>query len=275
MRRSRGQPDEYYAAGVERERLLGGAGQFEFLRTQEIVERWLPRPPAVVADVGGGPGRYAVWLAEKGYRVHLRDLVPLHVKQARELAAATGVEIDASVGDALDLGLPAASADIVLLLGPLYHLTARRERVRALAEAARVVRPGGYVLAAAISRWAPLLDGVVVKRISVQYPAALELLDEVERSGIIPPLFPGSFAGFCHRPGGLRAEVRAAGGLDVVDLVGVEGLAFALPDLDARLATKSERNVLLDAARRTERVPELIGMSPHLLVTARRSRRSR
>src|SRR5262249_25669759 len=78
----------YYAQGLERDRLDTGAGALELARTQLLLQRHLTAPPAVVADVGGGPGRYAVWLAERGYRVHLVDPVPLHVEQAR--AAARG-----------------------------------------------------------------------------------------------------------------------------------------------------------------------------------------
>src|SRR5687768_17252347 len=146
----------YYALGLERGRLAGGEGALEFARTQALLGRYLPPPPAVVADVGGGPGRYAVWLAELGYRVHLVDPVPLHVEQARIAArsrpgvALAGVE----VGDARTLRLPDASVDAVLLLGPLYHLPERHERLQALAEARRVCRQGGVIIAAAISRYA-------------------------------------------------------------------------------------------------------------------------
>src|SRR5437764_15476352 len=73
----------FYAQGLDRERLAGGPAALEPARTQAILTRYLPQPPAVVADVGGGPGRYAVWLTELGYRVHLVDPVPLHVEQAR------------------------------------------------------------------------------------------------------------------------------------------------------------------------------------------------
>src|SRR6185503_19281174 len=152
----------FYALGLERDRLLGGQGALEFARTQVLLERYLPAPPAVIADVGGGPGRYAVWLAEHGYRVHLVDPVPLHVEQARiaargrQGAALAGAE----VGDARALRLPNESADAVLLLGPLYHLPERNERLQALAEARRVCRQGGVIIAAAISRFASTLDGL-------------------------------------------------------------------------------------------------------------------
>jgi len=82
----------YYELGKEAVRLSSsGAGRLEFERTQEIVLRHLPEPPATVADIGGGPGRYALWLARLGYHVVHRDVVPLHVDQVRTAAAARGL----------------------------------------------------------------------------------------------------------------------------------------------------------------------------------------
>ena len=95
-----------------------------------------PAAPAVVADIGGGPGRYALWLASLGYQVEHRDLMPLHVEQlAADTAGVTGIHT--AVGDVRDLDLPDASVDAVPLLGPLYHLLERAERVGALRECAR------------------------------------------------------------------------------------------------------------------------------------------
>jgi ubiquinone/menaquinone biosynthesis C-methylase UbiE len=111
----------------------------------------LPDPPGRVLDVGGGPGNYATWLAEDGYEVKLIDATPELVEQARRRAGEPPA-FEAAVGDARDLAEPDESADAVLLLGPLYHLPARDNRMKALAEARRVLRPGGLVAAAAISR---------------------------------------------------------------------------------------------------------------------------
>src|SRR5688500_14621936 len=76
----------YYETGIETRRLQSGPGPLELARTREILERYLPPAPAVVLDVGGGPGIYAYWLARRGYEVHLVDAVPLHVEQARRSA---------------------------------------------------------------------------------------------------------------------------------------------------------------------------------------------
>jgi SAM-dependent methyltransferase len=260
---------EYYERDEEAGRLTrSGKGRVEFERTAEIVLRALPAPPATVADIGGGPGRYTFWLADLGYRVAHRDLVPLHVQHVRDQAG-NGQLVDSAVANALSLDLAESSVDAVLLLGPLYHLERESDRVQALREAARIVRPGGPVFGAAISRWSVRLDGMLRERIYEKYPHVDGLLDEIERTGLLPPLGPRSFCGFTHRPEQLAAEFTAAG-LTVADLVGVEGGSFLLNDLDDRIADDRAWQVVLEQARAHERVPELLGLSPHLLATGLR-----
>jgi len=142
----------------------------------------------------------------------------------------------------------------------------RADRVQALREARRVVRPGGPVFGAGISRWATRLDGMLRLRIYEQTPAALDLLGPLKRTGVMPPLVPGGFNGFAHRPRQLRAEFASAG-LAVEDLVCVEGASFLLNDLDDRAADERAWQVILDSARAHERVPELMGLGSHLLAT--------
>jgi ubiquinone/menaquinone biosynthesis C-methylase UbiE len=258
----------YYEQGREQDRLEAPEGRLEFVRTQEILRRHLPPPGATIADVGGGPGSYSLWLAQEGYRLLLSDPIPLHIDQARASAADRGIELDAKVGDARALDVDDESVDAVLLLGPLYHLPERGDRIKALTEARRIARLGAPIFVAAISRWAPLLDGVV-HRLYRAYPDATPLLDEEIASGVLKPLFPASFAGFCHRPEELVSESKEAR-LEFIDLVSVEGIGFAFSDLAERWADPVDRDAVLDAARRTERVAELLGLGPHLLLTARR-----
>ena len=143
----------HYDTGLEQERLLRGAGELERARIQDLLARVLPPAPAIVIDVGGGAGVHALWLAERGYEVHLVDAVPLHVEQARVASAGADRPLASiSLGDARELAWPDEHADAVLLFGPLYHLVERADRLRALREAHRVVRRGGLVLTAAVSR---------------------------------------------------------------------------------------------------------------------------
>lgn len=256
----------YYEQGKERDRLAGPKGALEFERTIEILQRRMPPAPASVADIGGGPGRYALWLAELGYTVHHRDLMELHVAQLQALAIPS---IQTAPGDARYLDLPDSSVDAVLLLGPLYHLPEREDRIQALREARRIVRASGPIFIAAISRWAPRLDGVLQEKLYEHNPHFLSLLPEVERTGQLPPVVPDGFVGYTHRPAGLVEEVSEAG-LRVDDLVGVEGLPLAGTEMQARGGDRTAWNVLLDAARAVERVPELLGLSPHLIATATR-----
>src|SRR5579871_759162 len=159
---SQGRIVEYYGVSDEDSRLRSGYFQLEYARTQELILRHLPPPPITIIDAGGGAGVYAFWLARRGYRVHLIDVVPKHVEQARMASAIQAEHLLASaeVGDARLLAHADASADAVLLLGPLYHLVEKEDRLACLREAHRVLRPGGFVWGAGISHFASLLDSL-------------------------------------------------------------------------------------------------------------------
>ncbi len=152
----------YYQKGFEAQRLLRGTGQLEFLRTREILQRFLPPPPAEILDLGGGAGIYSLWLARQGYRVHLVDITPLHIEQAREASRLQPGFPLASItlGDARRLEFPDDSLDAVLVMGPMYHLTERPDRLAALREARRVLKLGGVACIAAISCFALFIDGL-------------------------------------------------------------------------------------------------------------------
>ena len=252
---------EYYDRGDEQDRLTA-ANRLELLRTQDLLERSLPPAPAAVLDVGGGPGVYATWLAERGYGVVLIDPVPLHVEQAR----ARGCP-DARLGDARALDRPDRSADAVLLMGPLYHLVDRTERLQAWREAARVVRPGGVVAAALISRYAALIDGVA--RDFALDPVFDEVAHRCAATGIMAPTKGVGFTtAYFHHPDEIADEVAEAG-LELDAVYGIEGPGEWMADLDARLDDPARRDALLDLARTIETEPSVLGASGHLLVVAR------
>jgi ubiquinone/menaquinone biosynthesis C-methylase UbiE len=261
---------EYYHRAPEEHRFEQGPFLLEEVRTRELIERHARRPPATVLDVGGAAGAYALWLADAGYTVHLVDPVPRLVGEAQRRSAARPRPLaSCRVGDARALDFPAQSADMVLLLGPLYHLTEAADRARALSEARRVLKPGGRLFAAAISRWASALDGL--SRDLFQDPrfAAIVEQDLQEGQHRNPTERLDYFTtAYFHRPDELRAEVLGAG-LILEGLYGVEGPGWLLSDVTARVADSRRRADLLQVARLLESEPSMLGVSAHLLVVVR------
>ena len=152
---------DYYTRFAEESRLKTGSAQLEFERTKELLLRFLPSPPAQIVDVGGAAGSYAFWLASLGYPVHLVDATPRLIEDAARQNVSAECRLESlAVGDARHLPRPAASADVILLLGPLYHLTEQRDRITALRETQRVLRTNGTLIVAGISRYAATLDGL-------------------------------------------------------------------------------------------------------------------
>ncbi|MDI2032066.1 methyltransferase domain-containing protein [Saccharopolyspora sp. TS4A08] len=264
---------EYYRLGPERDR-LSTWGYLEALRTADLLGRHLPPAPGVVYDIGGAEGAYALPLARDGYAVHLVDAWEPHVTAAAEASAAQPAAPLAScaVGDARDLSFEDSTADAVLLLGPLYHLLERADRLRALREAHRVLKPGGVLLAAAVSRYASTFDGVAVGDIGDEdFQGLVEgVLDDGLHRNTDPGEHPRWFTlTYFHRPSDLRDEVADAG-FRAIELVAVESAAAWATDT-RRLADPRHRDAVLKAIRRVESVPELLGASPHLMAIARKS----
>ena len=268
---------DYYASGVEDQRLQQGIGKLEFLRTKEILSRYLPSPPAVVYDVGGGPGMYSLWLARQGYQVYLLDFSPDHVEKARTASnkQAEYPIFSIEVADARQLDRSDSSADVVLLLGPLYHLVKREHRIRALEEAHRVLAPNGLLFAAGITRFGNALFGLVT------YGQTNWILDESDfmemtlreledgnhfRPDVYPEFIPRSYF---HLPAGLRGEIEEAG-FNFERMLAVEGPGWIVPDFDDMWSDNSRRERVLKIVRAVEDQPDIMGMSPHLLAIARK-----
>ncbi|MBT2413242.1 methyltransferase domain-containing protein [Streptomyces sp. ISL-12] len=258
----------FYAETVdEASRLTVSAdGRLEMVRTQELLRRFLPAPPARLLDVGGGPGAHARWLVEDGYAVHLVDPIPRHLEQA----ARTGATVER--GDARLLTAEDASYDAVLLLGPLYHLLERADRDQALAEAHRVLKPGGLLAAAGINRYASLFE----------HAAFAHLHGEAMRESISAVLDRQVHDGkraftsaYFHSGEELRDEVAAAGFADA-RVYGVEGPAWSMLAAAERNTGTSFRDSdlfesALAAARMAEAYPELLAAGSHLLAFGRRA----
>lgn len=251
----------YYERGGELDRLDAGNGLLEFLRTQDVLRRVLPSPPAGVLDVGGGAGVHARWLAGDGYQVRLVDPIALHVEHA-----ATIPGVDAVLGDARRLREPDDAYQATLLLGPLYHLIERDERVAALREAARVTAPGGVVVAATISRYAGLYDTLIrgwYLDPEVRRTVEAELVTGVHES-TRPDLFT---LAYFHHPDEIAAEFAAAG-LTGATRYAVEAGASMFAVGSGWLDGGERTATLLEGLRSVECEPSLLGASSHLLTVA-------
>jgi ubiquinone/menaquinone biosynthesis C-methylase UbiE len=265
---------QYYDDAEEATRLASGWFQLEQERTRELIVRHLPPPPLTIIDAGGGAGVYACWLAACGYKVHLIDPVTKHVEQAR-VASSRQPEhplASAEVGDARHLPHADGSADAILLLGPLYHLVDREDRLACLREARRVLRPGGLAWGAAISHFASLLDSLthgffddpafapIVKR---------DLEDGQHRNPTSNSIYFTD--AYLHRPGELSRDFLAAG-FQIVELVGIEGPGWLAIDFDRLWNDPVQRERLLAAVRKVEREPSILGVTSHIMAIGRKQR---
>lgn len=262
----------YYDQADERGRLSIGSGPLELNRTQEILTRYLPPPPAGIGDVGGGAGIHALWLARKGYRVHLVDPVPKHVEQAQRASQnqSNFPLASARKGDARALAWEDNSMDALLLLGPLYHLTKIEERISALKEASRVTRKGGPIFVAAISRYASLMDGIF--RNFLDDPAFVQIVEQDLCDGQHrnPTENPAYFTStFFHHPKEIASEIQESG-LTLEKLLAVESIGGLLSDFDRTWKDEQRRERMLRFIRAIEDEPSLLGLSAHIIAVAKK-----
>ena len=232
------------------DRLSKGLGRLEFERTVSILERYLPPAPAVILDVGGGTGRYSLWLARRGYQAHLVELSPRLVGLA--INASCG-QADAplagfAIGDARCLGFATRSAEAVLMLGPLHRLPEREERLRALREAYRTLRHNGLVFTGARSRFASFIDGMIGG------PANHRRCESQ-----------------LHLPSELREEVEEAG-FGFVKMLPVEGVGALIADLEAVWQDRRLQARLLETVAAAENEETALGVSPHIICVAQKNR---
>ena len=260
----------YYALGQEQHRLSGDS-EVERLRTEVILDRYLPPAPAVICDVGGGAGIYAFPLARKGYQVHLIDIVPLHIEQAKAQSLSDGIQLASiTLGDARNLAIPSSSADAVLLLGPLYHLAERTGRMKALREAHRILKPGATLIAAAISRFASFVDGLshgMFKDAIFRQIVSADLASGMHKN---PTDLAEYFTtAYLHHPDELKDEVSAAH-FENTKLLAIEGPAWGGAQFRSAVVDVVQRKVLLEMLAQIEEDPSIMGASAHFLAIARK-----
>lgn len=139
--------EEYYAQYDEDARFLRKSRQTEYLTTMRYIQKYLFQG-ARILEIGAGTGRYSLALAAQGYSVDAVELLPKHIALLRQKSKDNS-NLRIFEGNAVDLRfLHSNTYDIVLLLGPMYHLFIEADKLNALAEAIRVAKPNGVIFAA-------------------------------------------------------------------------------------------------------------------------------
>ncbi len=258
--------DQFYTQSQEELRLSVGLGPLEFERNKILISRYLI-PSGKIADIGGGPGHYAQWLAGLGHDVTLIDPVKKHINQAKKRSAKNF--FNCLQGEARHLPLDDASQDLIIMHGPLYHLQEEEDRIAALREAGRKLKKNGIILGFAIthsaSAVAALHSGLIYQN-EICAMCAEELFSGIHEP---PSGFPFMLPkGFYHRPSELIAEFITAG-FETIDLLPVEGMAWLDGNFFQNWADPLKRSQLLRLIQMTEKDRELLCFSPHIMLAAK------
>jgi SAM-dependent methyltransferase len=258
----------FYSQSAEESRLKMGLGPLEFERNKDLISRYLPESKGLIADIGGGPGHYAQWLASLGHQVILVDPVDKHIQQAEKRSHKSRHSFKCILGEARQLPIADHSADVVILHGPLYHLQDQAERIAVIKEARRVLKIGGVVLGFAItyaaSTLAALQNGLIHDQ-DVFWMCKEELSSGDHHP---PENFPGILAqAYFHRPSALISEFEAVG-FTPLALLAVEGIAWMDKKYFESWSSPEKKKRLLEILKLTEADPELLCLSPHIMLAA-------
>lgn len=249
---------DYYKNYTEKDRLKSTYGKLEFAHMTELLMRYFPKAPAKICDIGGAAGDYAFHFAKIGYDAHLLDIVPRHIEQAKERAEYESYVNPNNfiIGDALDLPYEDNSFDAVFLSGPLYHLQERNDRIKALSEAKRVLKPNGIMAAYAIGRYATMFYGINTGKIYEN--SFMEKLKKEIDTGLRYKYEDSNSVldnAYFHLSKELKQEVIDVG-LNFMALHGVIGAGWMTPNFDEAWMNTERRSFIMDVARMSENIPD-------------------
>lgn len=260
---------EYYSSEIEKNRLDLEIFILEGIRTKEIISRYLVKDTMNILDIGGGAGYYSFWLHEKGHQVTLVDLSPKNIELARQYSSTTGIHLTGlQTGDATALDFKNEEFDLVLLCGPLYHLTDKDERLKALSEAKRVLKPKGILLAAVISRYASLIDGF--NRDLITDDQFQKMLIDDLHTGIHlneTENFEYFTEAYFHTPSEIKSEITESK-LKFDNLIAIESFGWCIDNMKIKSEDLTYMNKLRKIINMVETNEDIIAMSPHIMAIA-------
>jgi ubiquinone/menaquinone biosynthesis C-methylase UbiE len=239
--------------------------QLEKIRAQEIILRYL-KPSMTISDIGGATGAYSFWLYDMGHRIHLLDAAEFHMQAATKISITENKQLASiTLGNATQLPYDDGQFDMVLLFGPLYHLQDKGERIKSIVEAQRVLKKGGVLLAATISRHASLFDGFWQGFIDDPAFESILRQDLEDGNHFNPVNNPMYFTdAHFHTQTEIEGEFAAAG-FSKFNSVAIEGFGWLIPDFMKRWNDEEPRNKMIQYIRQTESDPIMIGISAHVM----------
>ena len=264
---------DYYTGQVRREwtRLAKDAyHRLEYETTLHFLEEHLPKK-GLILDAGGGPGRYTIELARRGYEVVLLDMTPANlafagrqIKRARVQAKVTNI-VEGSIVDLSRFADNAFDA-VVCLGGPLSHVLDMHQRDKATSELIRVTKKGAPLFVSVMGRLSLLVIALTSFQREIEMPHFKQIRDTGDYSG-------GSGFTACHffLPEELR-DAFSDKGVSVVEMVGLEGISSHHDKKINRLAQDEKRwGTWLETHYRTCRHASVVGMSEHMLIICQKS----
>ena len=265
---------DFYNNGAEKGRLERGLGIVEFYRTKEVLSNYIVKKGNIIYDVGGGIWVYSSWLASEGNEVHLLELAPNAVEYAIKSQSKDNL-FKAEVCDARNINRENESADIVLLMGPLYHLQNKEDRKKVLNEAKRVLEKGGILFSVGISKFSSTTWALSTYGNGNEFlddPIYFNMIQNELISGVhIRPKEYSNFItqAYFHTPRELQEELEVVG-FETIQKHAIEGIIWSTPFLNEYWKDEEKRNILLKILNQTDTEESLMGMSPHFIIVSKK-----
>ncbi|MCK4259354.1 MAG: class I SAM-dependent methyltransferase [Halanaerobiales bacterium] len=258
--------ENYYDEIVQHEWNRMDRHPIEFAITKKALDEYI-LPNSKILDNGSGPGRYSIYLAQKGYQVSLLDLSSKNVELASQKAEEFKVSIEEFIhGNAMDLSrFDDETFDSVLVMGPLYHLTDEEDRKKVIAESLRVLKPGGKIFVSFISRYAPIIDslGKFPEEIGESYLTFKKyLVDGINKEG------SGFTVAYFAHPNEIEPFMKSFG-LETLRIFGVEPFVL-INELQVNKLSQEQFDLWADLLFEIGTDPVTWGSAGHMLYIGRK-----
>ena len=259
----------FYNSDPEKEHSRLVQHQLEYDLTWRYLNQYLPSQGSIL-EIGAATGRYTLELAKRGYKLTAVDVSAMLIERCRKRIADQGLEkqVRFVMADARDLGkVTEKGFDVVLLMGPLYHLIIEADRKAALKEAFNRLREGGVLFSSFISRFGIMSD--LIK----DNPGWIENQEEVYsvlKRGKSPDDFPrGGFRGYFAQVSEI-APLHETIGFETLKIAGVEP-AISADDESYNRLRGEQRQLWLDLLYKISNEKSILGASRHILYIGRKN----